>query len=301
MARVLVTLVLVLAAARMAPTVPQSDRGTGPQATFKAGVNLIKVAVAVSDADRKFVTGLTRDDFIVYDDGKRQEIATFSSDRTPVSLGILLDASSSNLGPQRWAFAQSVIDGLFNRLAPDDEMFVSEFSDRARMLQTWTTDRDALRRGLGQVRGGTVSGLYDAVQAMLIVARSGHLERKALLVVSDGDNNYGSALERNVRELVRRSDVRVYAMALDELPPAKKANEAALRRLTDGSGGRTRIVQPGESVDEAVQQLAAELGQQYQIAYAPPASAPSRWHDIKVEVRGRKDVAVRAREGYVSN
>ena len=276
-------------------------QGTQPQ-VFTSKVDLIKVAVVVVDRQRRFVSGLVKEDFILYDEGRRQEIESFSSDRTPVSLGILIDSTANGIGGSRWPFAKSVMTGLFDRLAPDDELFVAQFTDRPLMLQTWTTDREALQRGVDGIRGGTTDrALFDAVHRMHIVAGTGHRSRKALLIISDGNNNYGTMVEPIVRDAVRRSDVLVYAVALEDARPgARRVNTGALRGLTDSTGGRTEVVQQEAQAEDLVQRLVLELGQQYVLGFPPPPSPPLQWHDIKIEIRNRKDVTLRARGGYVS-
>ena len=170
------------------------------------------------------------------------------------------------------------------------------------MWQTWTTDREALQRGVDRISEGTDRALFDAVHRMLMLAGTAHRSRNALLIISDGNNNYGTMLESTVRDAVRRSDVLVYAVAIEDARPgARKVNIGVLRGLTDRTGGRTEVVQAEGQADGVVQRLVLELGQQYVLGYPPPPSPPVQWHDIKIEIRNRKDVTVRARDGYVSN
>ena len=134
----LVTLVVIVAA-----TVAASAGAPAAQDGFKfrTGVELINVNATVTDDAGRFVGGLRQEDFAIYENGKRQEITHFSSDRVPVSLGILLDTSGS-MTEDKMVSARAAIERLINDLlAPEDELFFLQFSDRARLTQRWTTDR----------------------------------------------------------------------------------------------------------------------------------------------------------------
>lgn len=285
----------------VAATIAQDEQ---PRSVFKEGVDLVKVPVFVTDRDRRFVSGLSQDEFVVSDEGRSQTIVSFSRERASVSVGVLVDSSSS-ISARRVEAARMALHGLFDRLESDDELFVAEFSERPRLLQAWTSDRAELRRALNRLSAGQVgaaphTAMYEAVNLMLQIAGHGQRVKKALLVISDGDDNFSTVREEDVRRAIRGSDVLVYALGLAEATPGGRVNERALRRLTDESGGRTEVVTSLEQVREAITRLAVELGEQYLLGYAPPPGPPNRWHDIKVELPRQKNVTVRARPGYIS-
>lgn len=167
------------------------------------------------------------------------------------------------------------------------------------MLQTWTQDRDifsrAMRRAGERRRGGTA--VYDAVASMLTEAASGVHTRKALLVISDGQDDDSDTRVERIHELIQLTDVLVYALAVGD---GGEVDAGALRRITDTSGGRTELVRGFRNLDAATARLADELNQQYVLGYAAPAQRDGRWHAIKVEVK-KRSVKVRAREGYVAS
>jgi Ca-activated chloride channel homolog len=305
----LLSLAAALATVAMSALPAQVGGGPGqgeqPRSVFKGEVDLVKVPVHVTDRARRFVSGLTKDDFAVFDDGRRQEIVTFSRERVSVSLGVLVDSSTS-MTPVRTDAARTAIQMLFELLGRDDELFLAEYSLRPKMLQTWTTDRVALGRAMHNLSGGSVaavpySALYEGVHLMLQFAGRGQSVRKAMLIVGDGYDNFSTVRERDVRQAIRGSDVTVYALGIGETTPkARKVNEGALRRLTDESGGRTDVVRSADEVRDATSRLAEEVGQQYLLGYAPPPGPVNRWHDIKVDVPMQKDVTIRARAGYTS-
>ena len=120
---------------------------------FKGGVELINITAIVSDSSGRFVPGLRKDDFVVYEDDQPQEVIHFSTERVPVSLGVALDTSGSMAG-ERIQAAQRALDRLLDDLlAPDDEIFLYRFSDRPTLVQGWTTDRQLLRQALRRLPG----------------------------------------------------------------------------------------------------------------------------------------------------
>jgi Ca-activated chloride channel family protein len=182
---------------------------------FKSGVDLVNVTATVTDEYGRFVPSLTKDDFAIFENGRRQEISHFSNERTPVSLGIALDASGS-MTPDKMAAARAAIDRfIYDLLGEDDELFFLEFSSTARITQGWTTDRAAISRAVGRVDpvGGTA--LYDAVARALPVAAAGRHKKKAVLVISDGNDTSSSISVARLRQQIRDSEVLVYALGVD--------------------------------------------------------------------------------------
>jgi Ca-activated chloride channel family protein len=203
------TLLVVVAAA--AVTGAQSQEGF----RFKSGVEFVNVTATVTDGNGRFVSGLRQEDFSVYEDGQLQEVSHFSSDRVPVSLGIALDASGS-MSPDKLAAARAAIERLiFKLLDRDDELFFVEFATRAEMTQGWTTDRQLISDALQRVSpvGGTA--LYDAVAGALPTAQEGRNRKKALLVISDGNDTNSEIGVSTLRQKIRESEVLVYALGVD--------------------------------------------------------------------------------------
>jgi Ca-activated chloride channel family protein len=189
---------------------------------FRSGVDLVNVTVTVSDSDGRFVSGLGKDDFVVYDDEERQEITYFSNERVPVSLGILMDASGS-MTAEKMAAARAAIDRfVVDLLDGDDEIFFVEFSDRARVIQDWTTDRSQIRRAMSRTTPGGGTALYDAIAEALPIASGGRHRKKALLVLSDGNDTGSSIGVGELRQAIRESEVLVYALGVDSRAPARR-------------------------------------------------------------------------------
>jgi Ca-activated chloride channel family protein len=267
------------------------------QQVFRSGVDLVYVTATVTDSHGRFISGLKKEDFTVFDDTKPQEIVSFSAERAPISLGILLDVSGS-MTPEKLAAARAAINRFsYDLLDKDDELFLTTFAMRAVIRQAWTKDRDSIRRALSRVQVGPGTAIYDAVRAALPIAGSGVHEKKALLIVSDGDDRNSRTDLKVLQDMIRASEVLVYALGVEA--PGDKVDAGRLRKITDDTGGRTEIVKGFSNLDSATAKLAEELNQQYLIAYTMPHERDGHTHSIKVEVK-KRGAKVRARSGYAA-
>ena len=182
---------------------------------FKSGVELINISVIVSDASGRFVPGLRKEDFVVYEDDQPQTVTHFSAERVPVSLGIALDTSGSMAG-ERIQAAQSALDRfLYDLLAADDEIFLYRFSDRPVLVQTWTTNRQLLSQALGRIPAVGTTAMYDAVAEAVRLTATGQNQKKALLLISDGNDTSSKTTLRQVKQLIRESEALVYAIGIE--------------------------------------------------------------------------------------
>jgi Ca-activated chloride channel homolog len=207
---------LVIAAAAV-PTAQQqqSQPQGGDGFRFRTGVELINVAVTVTDSSGRFVPGLRRDDFVVYEDEVRQDVTHFSAERVPVSLGLVVDTSGSMEG-EKWEHAVNALDRfLLDLLGQDDEVFLYRFSYDATLVQGWTSDRERLSHAMGRIypRGGTA--MYDAVAAAVPLAVSGHNRKKAIVIISDGNDTNSVTSVQELKQMIRESEVLVYAVGID--------------------------------------------------------------------------------------
>jgi Ca-activated chloride channel family protein len=316
---------------------------------FRSGVDLVNVTATVTDRSGRFVPGLGVTDFIVHEDDRPVEVTHFSAERVPVSLGIVLDTSGSMQG-EKIENALAAIERFLNQLlSPEDEVFVYGFSSDVDLIQEWTTDRRAVSASLRRVRAAGGTAMYDAVLEAVPMAQSGRNHKKAIVLISDGNDTNSRAGARDVAQVVREAEVLVYAIGIDgqqestiwsrpptsprppiALPPfsiprggwpipgrrrpplpfleqrptigrsiGDALNAAALRDITDHSGGRTEIVRDARDLDRATASIADELSKQYSLGYPSPGHRDGRWHAIRVEVRGQ-GLRVRARRGYLA-
>ena len=208
---VLASLMAAAAAVVGAQTTSQGDNGF----KFKSGVELVNVTATVSDDSGHFVSGLTKDDFTIFEDGEQQEITNFSSERVPVSLGILLDTSGS-MTPEKMSSARSAIDRfIYDLLDKNDELFFMQFASVPDLLQGWTYDRRAISRAVGEVSAAGGTAIYDAIARALPIAADGRNQKKAILLISDGNDNQSRTSVSELRNMIRQSEVMVYALGVD--------------------------------------------------------------------------------------
>ena len=175
----------------------------------------------MTDRRGRFVSGLDKDDFLVYEDGVPQTLTHFSRERVPVSLGIVLDTSGSMEG-ERMAAARSALDRfLFDLLGPDDEFFLYRFNYQPRLVHDWTNDPERVSRALGGIRPRGGTALYDAVADAVVLAEQGRHRKKAVVVISDGNDTNSEIRVRDLQRLIRETEVMVYAVGIDSPGPSR--------------------------------------------------------------------------------
>ena len=182
---------------------------------FKSGVELINVTATVTDRSGRFYSRLRKEDFIVYEDNKPVEVTHFSAERTPVSLGIVVDTSGSMVG-DKWAAAVSSIDRFLNMMSDElDEFFLYRFSAHADLVADWTTDRDRLANSLRRIHPNGGTAMYDAAAEAVPLAQSGQNRKKAVVIISDGNDTSSRVGVSEVKQVVRETEVLVYAVGID--------------------------------------------------------------------------------------
>jgi len=267
--------------------------------TFRARVDTVQVTVTVTDANGRLITGLTSDDFEIFEDGVVQSISVFTNERVPVSLGVLLDASDSMRG-QRIADARAAVDQFLTALLErGDEAFIAAFNHQPRLVAPWTRPPSALEGQLGRVLPSGGTALYDS-----LVASAGYFVRRlhprsALVVVSDGVDTASDWTLPRTREVLQRADPLVYAIAIDSaaMPTNRRVSVEALREITATSGGYTEVVKETADLGPATTRIADELNKQYTLGYVPAKPPDGSWRSIRVRVK-ETGYFTRARRGY---
>ena len=182
---------------------------------FRSGVELINVTATVTDTRARFVPNLRQEDFRVYEDGAEQPVTHFSADRVPISLGLVVDASGSMEG-EKWRSAMDALDRfLFDLLDPADEVFAYVFDASPDLVVDWTTDRERVSRALARIRPSGGTALLDAVAEAVPLAEAGRHRKKAVVIVSDGNDTSSHIRMRELEQLIRETEVLVYAIAID--------------------------------------------------------------------------------------
>ena len=211
----LVALALVgTAAQQQQPSAPQGQQDS-QVFRFRTGVELINVTATVSDSNGRFVSGLRKEDFRLLEDGEEQQITHFNSERVPVSLGLVIDTSGSMEG-EKWMNARQALNRfLFDLLDRDDEIFLYRFDNVPELVEAWTSDRDRIANGLARIRPRGATSLYDAVGDAIPLAQRGRHRKKAIVIVSDGNDTNSRTGILELRRMIRESEVLVYAIGID--------------------------------------------------------------------------------------
>ena len=218
----------------------RQEKPTGQGFSFRSSVNLINVTATVTDSQGHFVSGLTANDFELYEDGKLQQISQFESERVPVSLGIALDTSGSMAG-ERIAAAQGAVNRfLYDLLGEQDEVFLYRFETHPQLIHGWTEDRRAVGKALGSVSAGGGTAMYDTVAEAMPLFQSATRRKKALVVISDGNDTSSHTDVNALRHKIRENEVLVYAIGID-------ASGSPTRAYTNTSSG-TQSTAPPQSV-----------------------------------------------------
>jgi Ca-activated chloride channel family protein len=271
----------------------------GQTTPFRARIDVVEVTVAVTDASGRLITGLTKDDFKIFEDGVEQSITQFTDQRVPVSLGVLLDASDSMRG-QPVADARVALDRFVGELLrPDDEVFVATFNHRPRLAARWTTPPMSLRNVLAGLKPSGGTAIYDALaETAKLFQRRAHV-RAATVVISDGADTASDRSLYQAVDVVRRSDAFVYAVAIDpaDARASTRVNPDSLREITGLTGGYTEVVRTAADLGPATARIADELNKQYMLGYSSTRPPDGAWRPLRVRVRDGEYYA-RARRGY---
>jgi Ca-activated chloride channel homolog len=278
-----------------APTAQQGD-----VYVFRKEVDEVTLHATVVDDHNRLITNLAKSDFTVFEDGKPQKITSFRNEDIPVAMGIVIDNSGS-MREKRPAVNAAAIN-LVQSSNPQDLVFVVNFNEDYFLDQDYTAKIPKLKDALERIesRGGTA--LYDAVVASSDhLKKSGALEKKVLLVVTDGEDNASrESLEQAVRRLEEKNGPTVYTIGLLQEERSKRARRA-LREMAEDTGGVAFFPKDLSEVQAITSQIAHDIRNQYTIQYKPstPQSAGG-YRTVKVEAnaKGYKKLQVRTRSGY---
>ena len=276
------------------------NRQEGDVFVFKAYSEEVQLHATVLDDRRRFVTSLNRDDFSVWENNVPQKITSFRREDVPVAVAIIIDNSGS-MRDKRPAVNQAALN--FVRASnPEDEVCIVNFNDEYYLDQDFTAQIPLLKEALERIesRGGTA--LYDAVVATADhLKKSARLEKKALLVVTDGEDNASrESLEQAIRRLQVENGPVVYSIGLLGDEHQRRA-QRALKAMADQTGGASFFPKDLSEVDSITQEIARDIRNQYTIGYRP--STPQNqggYRTIRVEAHasGYKHLMVRTRSGY---
>ena len=268
--------------------------------------NLVNVAVVVTDANGRNVSGLNQSAFSIFDNKQRQEISWFAVDDSPLSIAVVFDLSGS-MSRQKMAQAKAALQRFFENSHPLDEYSLIGFDGGPRVSVDGTHDPAEMIQRLALQPSHGQTALYDACRlAVTQVLHSEH-PRRAILIISDGQDNNSQSTLSELRRQLHEEDILAYAIGINDparVGPAVDLGRRTLGEITASTGGRAFFPFNDDEMIRASEEIALELRSQYQLAYRPAQFVSDRkWHQIKVSVsplekRGR--LQVRHKAGYYS-
>lgn len=262
------------------------------EAQFTSGVNAVEVYASVVDRNGEPVRGLTQEDFEVFEDGRPQALSAFAAGEFPLTVALAIDRSFSMAGAPLTA-ARSASRTFLEALRPEDEALVIAIGSTVEVIAGRTADRSEQIAAVDRLSDWGATKLYDAIVAA-IQSVDGARGRRALVILSDGDDRYSGASGSTVVQRARGSNVMIFPIALGRARPPLFAELAAL------TGGRSYHARRLEELNPILSGIARELREQYLLGYTPvrpPVPGSNEWRSITVRVK-RPGVTVRARDGY---
>ena len=290
------------------PTRAQPPTAAAQQPAFRGGVDVVTLNVTVTDGSRRFVADLESRDFLILEDGRPQQLTFFRKTGLPLALALLIDTSASM--EESLPIAQEAAIGFVRELAPADVASVIDFDSRVEIGQAFTSDHNALEHAIRRTAAGGSTSLYNAVYIALKELRKtigdeslADPRRRAIVVLSDGDDTSSLVGFDEVLDLAARSDTAIYAIGLfgREMPGAPRRpqnSQFVLRQFAQQTGGRAFFPAAAKELAGIYGEIKAELSSQYALAYeSSNLRRDGQFRRIAVRI-GRSGLVARARPGY---
>lgn len=239
--------------------------------SFRADTTLVLVPVTVTDPSNRYVLGLPKESFHLYEDGVEQKVTHFSTEDAPLSVGLIVDVSGS-MG-LKLRLSSSAVSEFLKTMGSSDEAFLTEFSDQAEIVQPFTHDTSRITKKMETLTSGGLTAMLDAIHISLTEMKNGANPRKALIVISDGGDNHSRYNSGQIEQLVRQADTQIFAMGLFEpvgpfgLTLAELDGPQLLSELAEQTGGRALAATSDRELPAIASRIGIELRNQYVLAY----------------------------------
>ena len=277
-----------------------------PSARFNAETTLVLIPTTVTDHLNRFVLGLRKEDFHLFEDGTEQTITHFSGEDVPLSIGLVFDMSGSMDDKMRTS-RQAAVQFL-KTMNPQDEAFLIQFSDKAELAAGFTSRMAEIQDKLMAAKPGGLTAMLDAAELALHEMKKAKNPRKTILIVSDGGDNNSRYSAKEIEALVREADVQVYAMGVYEpmlsfgLSKEEVSGPRLLAELAEQTGGRAFSATDPNDLPSVASRIGIELRNQYVLAYTPAnQNKDGKYRGVEVKVNapaGMPDLKLRWRLGY---
>jgi len=291
---------------RARPKGQPDESVTDRKADIRIDTTLVLIPVSVSDPLNRFVTGLDKENFKVYEEKVEQEVSQFSSEDAPLSVGLVFDTSGS-MGAKLQKSRQAVTQFL-KTANPEDEFFLVQFNDRPELTVPFTPDSEELQNRLTFVQSKGRTALLDGIYMAMNQMKKARNPRKAILLISDGGDNSSRYTESEVRNAVREADVQIYAIGIFEpisgrgRTPEELAGPGLLTELSEQTGGRHFAVDNLAELPDVAAKIGLELRNQYVLGYVPKNTArDGKYRRVQVKLvktNGLPPLRAMFRTGY---
>jgi len=293
-------------AAAQAPVQQQRPVQADEPTRIQVEVTRVDMLFTVTDKKGRFVTNLTKDDFEVIENKKQQVIQEFAAESDlPLRLGILIDTSNSVRG--RFKFEQEAAIEFINNVVRtnQDKAMVVRFDNSAELVSDLITDTEKLTTAIRNLRPGGGTAFYDAIyfacRDKLSQDQPKHKFRRAIIMVTDGDDNQSNYTRDQALEMAQKSDVVLYTISTND-SKIESDGDKVLKYYASETGGRAFFPFRVEDLEQSFENIANELRHQYNIAYRPdPLKTDGLFHPVELRVKGRKDLVVHVRKGYYAS
>ena len=276
--------------------------------TVVSNVELVLVPVSVSDSKGRAILGLNKESFQVFDDKQLQSIEQFSGEDVPVSLVVILDASGSMASSNKLQRARNAIVEFLKTSNPQDEVSLITVADEAELRADFTNSLGTLQRELSSVVAQGRTALLDGICLAVHQFIQAKYSRRALLIISDGGDNYSRHSEHDVKDLIKQSDLIIYTIGVYNeafLSEEERLGPSLLSRMSKMTGGRSFSLKHPDDMNRAAGEISLQLRNQYVLCYHPPSlSHDGKWHNIRVKVLPPKELShlrVSAKKGYYAS
>jgi len=270
-----------------------------PPPLFKVGVDTVFVKVSVTDPLNRYVTGLEKEHFRIYEDKVEQSIVHFSHQMAPISAGIIFDISGSMKDNNNIKKAKSAIARFLQSGNPEDEYFLITFNQKTNLVHAFTDQRSSLQNDVAFQNAGGRTALYDAVYMGLDQIKRGKNEKRALILITDGEDNSSRYSPAEVREFAKESDVQIYGIGEEG---RLGYGRSEIQNIVGLTGGRAFFPNNFNELDYYIDLVHAELRNQYVLGYTPTnKTRDGKWRRISVKLEapaGLPKLIVHAKEGY---
>ncbi len=277
----------------------ESAKKPAEKPIFRVGVETKFVKVAVTDPLNRFVTGLEKEHFKVYEDKVEQQVVHFTQESAPISVGIIFDVSGSMKDNNNIGSAKNAIKRFLQSGNPDDEYFLVTFNQKTTLVQSFTRESTTIQNEVAFKTPGGRTALYDAVYMGLDHIKGGRNEKKALILITDGEDNSSRYSATEVREFAKESDVQIYGIGEEG---KLGYGRSEIQNIVSITGGRAYFPNSFNELDYYIDLVHAELRNQYILGYVPTNKThDGKWRKIRVKIdppAGLPKLLVHAQEGY---